>query len=204
MFKVKHAWANGLVNITMSLTSVERTWNKYGSAKKGITPKLLSEMALKKPHYKKKGQFKIINPVSRKLFQPKGKEKTGNKPNIKDIASYLYASVSNACAFQYLNVEASAIYPPEDDIKVKDTLFVETSTRLPKSTPEMVSSVENVDALVTVLNSITKEQIDLIELRTRGQSDNKDWSAQCIGRITASISRRVLTKVRALLTCVSV
>lgn len=183
MLKVEHAWTNGMVN-PKSPTSVECTWNKYGSVKKGVTPKLLSDMALEKPHYKKKRQCKVINPSSRKLFQPKRKEKVDNKPNIKSIVSYLYASVPDACAFQYLEMKVSAIYSPENDVNVKDTICVDTSGELPKSIPEVAL--------------ITPEQISSIELRTMGQNNNENWSIQRCGRITASISRRVLTKVRSL------
>ena len=129
---------------TKSPTSVECAWNKYGSGKTGIAPKLLSDMALKKPHYKKKGQCKVINPVARKLFNATRKKKIDRKPNIKDIASYLYASVPDACAFQYLDMKASSTYPPDDDINVVDTVTVETSTALPRSIPELASATQNI------------------------------------------------------------
>ena len=80
----------------------------YGSGKTGIAPKLFSDMALKKPHYKKKGQCKVINPVARKLFDPTRKKKIDSKPNIKDIASYLHASVPDACAFSIYTARKKA------------------------------------------------------------------------------------------------
>ena len=183
---------------TKSPTSVECAWNKYGSGKTGIAPKLLSDTVLKKPHYKKKGQCKVINPVAKKLFNPTRKKKIDRKPNIKDIASYLYASVPDACAFQYLDMKASSTYPPDDDINVVDTLTIETSMALPRSIPKLASATQNIQELLDNLNGFTQEQAQSVESGTRGQNDNNNWSNQRLGRITASISRRVLTKVRAL------
>ena len=107
-------------------------------------------MASKKPYYKKKGQCKVINPSSRKLFQPKRKEKVDNKPNIKSIFCYLCASIPDACAFQCLEIKVSAIYSPEDDINVKDTICVDTSGELPKSIPGVALAVENMEELLKV------------------------------------------------------
>ena len=115
-------------------------------------------MALQKPHYKKKGQCKVINPVARKLFNPTRKKKIDRKPNIKDIASYLYASVPDACAFQYLDMKASSTYPPDDDINVVDTVTIETSTALPRSIPELASATQNIQELLDNLNCFTQDQ----------------------------------------------
>ena len=163
--------------------------NIYGSGEKGVTPNLLSDMALKKPHYKKKRQCKVINLSSRKLFQPKKKEKVDNKPNIKSIASYLCANMPDACAFQHLEIKVSAIYSPEDGIIVKDTICVDTSGELPKSIPEVAVAVENMEDLLKDLSRITPEQISSIELRTRSQNnnENENLSIQRCERITAYV-----------------
>ena len=104
----------------------------------------------------------------------------------------------DACAFQYLDMKVSSTYPSDDDINVVDTVTVETSTALPRSIPELASATQNIQELLDNLNGFTQEQAHSVESGTRGQNDNNNWSNQRLGRITASISRRVLTKVRAL------
>lgn len=198
LFKVEHAWTSGLVNVK-SPTSVECTWNKYGSKKVGVTPKLLSDMDLKKPHYKKKGALKNINPPSRKLFKPKrANEDTDTKSCLKRLVASLYNSIPNACGFQYIDMDVSANYFPEDDVNVQDTVCVQTTAEIPRSLPEIASTVDNVEDLISEMGNITTEQVECIESATRGQSSNENWSSQRIGRITASISRRVLTKMDTL------
>ena len=103
----------------------------------------------------------------------------------------------DACAFQYLDMKISSTYPSDDDINVVDTV-TETSTALPRSIPELASATQNIQELLDNLNGFTQEQAHSVESGTRGQNDNNNWSNQRLGRITASISRRVLTKVRAL------
>ena len=104
----------------------------------------------------------------------------------------------DACGFQYLEIKVSAIYSPENDINVKDTICVDTSGELHKSITEIASAVENMEEWLKDLSRITPAQISSIELRTRGPNNNENWSIQRCGRITAYISRLVLTKVRAL------
>lgn len=95
-------------------------------------------------------------------------------------------------------MKASSTYPPDDEINVLDTVTVETSAALPRSIPELASATQNIQELLDNLNSFTQEQVNSVESGTRGQNNNNNWSNQRLGRITASISRRVLTKVKAL------
>ena len=51
--KVEHAWKSGLTLGNSPTSKV--AWNKYGTNKKGVEPKRISEMKWKKPHHSKKG-----------------------------------------------------------------------------------------------------------------------------------------------------
>lgn len=195
LFKVEYAWTNGLV-IKKSPTSVECQWNNYGKRKK-IEPRRVCDMQLRKPKHKKKTRGTTINSLERQCYQP---EILNGEKNItlNSLLDALYPSIPNACGFQYANLHATANYLPNDDINVESTIEIETSASVPKCIPEIVSKVDTGSQLLDILSSFSADEAFALESHTLGQNDNENWKSQRVGRITASVSHSVMTKVNTL------
>lgn len=111
----------------------------------------------------------------------------------------LYSSMPNACASQYVDLNAKTQCPPEADFNVQQCIDVKATQTISPCIPGIASSANSVDELIANLSCFTSEQVKLLEEHTRGQSKNSDWKSQHVGRITASIIiHRVKTKVNSL------
>lgn len=196
LFKVEYAWNNGLV-IKQSPTSTECQWNNYGKKRK-IEPKRVCEMQLRKPSYKKKARGTTINSHHRQCYQPESLNVEKDSPTLKSLLDALYPSIPNACGFQYVDLHVTTNYFPEDDINVESTIEIETSTSAPKSIPEIVSEVDTGSQILDILSSFSVDEACVLESHTLGQKDNHEWKSQRVGRITASVSHSVMTKVNTL------
>ena len=196
LFKVEYAWKNGLV-IKDSPTSVECVWKSYGTKKKGqkIEPKRISELPISKPQYKKKKT--VINSKEKQDFLPLS-DSSHDKPSHKNIMSSLYPSLPNACGFRYVSFTNQPNFTPDDDINVEHTVEVQTSPSVPKSILDMLFTADTEEDIMTMLCNINKDEVAALEKYTQGQSNNVLWKNQRFGRITASVSHRVMTKVNTL------
>lgn len=142
----------------------------------------------------------MINPVARQLFNTTRPaiRSAEREPCLKDIVGALYANTPSACVFQYADFPVANEYPPEADFNVEQCVDVETTSNIPPSIIDLVSSASTADELLADLSSITTQEIETLEESTQGQSDNQLWNTQRIGRITASNIHRVMTKVESL------
>lgn len=114
--------------------------------------------------------------------------------------SSLYPSIPDACGFHYVNIDSKPNFSPGDDINVEQTVEIETTPSVPLSILETLSTTENEDDLINKLGEISQDEVDALEQFTRGQNSNEKWKHQRFGRITASVSHRVMTKVNTLKT----
>eukprot|EP00794_Sanderia_malayensis_P004122 gene4122-4676_t len=196
LFKVEHAWTNGWVQDS-SCTSMPCSWNKYGKNKTKIEPKTVSDMTIRKPHYKKKGEKSAINPPAKQLFQPR-KTKYNNEPNIHSLAHTLYANDPNACGFQYVEIPSERNFLPSDDVNVEFHIEIEASVPVPDPVLDIAKTLGDEQELVKALKNFTSREVEAIERATQGQNSNEAWKLQRTGRITASMSHHVMTKVQSL------
>eukprot|EP00794_Sanderia_malayensis_P012122 gene12122-13374_t len=196
LFKVEHAWTNGWVQDS-SCTSMPCSWNKYGKNKTKIEPKTVSDMTIRKPHYKKKGEKSAINPPAKQLFQPQ-KTKSNDEPNIHSLAHTLYANDPNACGFQYVEIPSERNFLPSDDVNVEFHIEIEASVPVPDPVLDIAKTLGDEQELVKALKNFTSREVEAIERATQGQNSNEAWKLQRTGRITASMSHHVMTKVQSL------
>ncbi|XP_031562137.1 uncharacterized protein LOC116297955 [Actinia tenebrosa] len=155
-------------------------------------------MQLRKPRYKKKARGNTINSHHRQCYQPGSLNVEKDTPTLKSLLGALYPSIPNACGFQYLDLHVTTNYFPEDNINVESTIEIETSTSVPKSIPEIVSEVDTGSQVLDILTSFSVDEAHVLENRTLGQNGNHEWKSQRVGRITASVSHSVMTKVNTL------
>lgn len=153
-------------------------------------------MQIKKPRYRKKAIG--INSHHRQSYEPEILNDGKDSPTLKGLVDALYPSIPNACGFKYVDIHTTPNYQPEDDINVQSTAEVETSTRVPKSIPEIISEVDSESELQDILCSFSVDEAHALESGTTGQNDNQEWKSQRVGRITASVSHSVMTKVNTL------
>ena len=194
LFKIEYAWSNGLV-LKQSPTSKECQWNNYGKKRK-LEPKQVCEMQIKKPRYREKARE--INSHHRQSYEPEISNDDKDSFTIKPLLDALYPSIPNVCGFQYVDLNPTANYSPDDDINVESKIEIET-TCLPKSIPEIVSEVDTESELLSILNSFSADEVHALENETIGQNNNQTWKSQRVDRITASVSHSVMTIVNTLL-----
>lgn len=185
-------WTNGLVQ-RESPTSTGCQWNNYGKKRK-IEPKRVCEMELKKPRYKSAKKKSPLNSLDKKVFEPD----TSESPSLTGLISKLYPFLPNACGFQYVDYNIQQNYLPEDEINLDHIVEIESTPSMPECIPEIVNQVETEVELMDRLANFSAIEVNIIEQETQGQGETESWMSQRTGRITASISHRIMTKVNTL------
>lgn len=141
------------------------------------------------------GKKQVINPPVRQLFQPS----TSGETHVKDLVNVFYPTVPDAAVMDYIDISSPVMeYPPAADFNVATEIEIEAEVVTPPSIIQLAAECKNTEELLHKLSSFQKEDIDALELKTRGQSENTDWKCQRAGRITASTIHRVHTKVKSL------
>ena len=190
LFKVEHAATTGL----SSCTSHEAQWTGPASKRKGaLTPKRVSEMVIKKPHYSHFGKNTDINPTVRKEFNPVSQS---TAPSLNQIANAMYHCSKNTCAFQYVGLRQCDNVPPEHDSNVEITLNVQTSEGVPLELHKTIALTNPKNS--SEIPTLNPDQIEAINFATRGQHKNESWRQHRRGRITASNAHSVKTRVESI------
>lgn len=187
LFKADFAWQKGYTN--KACTSLPASWTAPSSSKAGLAPKRICDMEWRKPHYKKHGSKKLINPVSKQLFSPR-KEKDKDV-SLDSLMGSLFSSCSNACVFHYAAPTVMPSYPPDADVNVSCEVEVNSTSMVP---PPMYKIVQQ--ASDNSVPSLTVEEIEVLQQATRTQSNTDLWREQRVGRITSTSAHKALAKVR--------
>lgn len=131
----------------------------------------------------------------RQLFSPIHKPSS----TLDGLTGALFASCPKASCFQYVDMVPLTELNPWDDLNVSTVVDVHTSLGVPASLPIMASNSKP-ETFLNNLPIFTAAQVCSIEETTRGQTSCDMWHSQRIGRITASISHDVMTRVETLVT----
>ena len=156
----------------------------------------MRDMAIRKPRCKKKGGNSATNPAARQLFQPR-KIEPSNESNITSLVHALYGSVPGACGFQYVDISSEINFSPSDDVNVEFHVERETLVPVPHSILDIAKGLADENELIKALRKFTNSEVEALERATQGQNSNETWKLQRTGRITASVSHHVMTKVQS-------
>ena len=189
LYKVNYAYNKQY--ISPACTSIPQGWNK--GTKKEVTPSKLENLSFRKDKKTRKecGRNPGIDQTMRKQFDPrKPEDKVITNEQVSSLLNNIKDVLPSACVLY------SVEHAKDDGLPLP----------LTKKASDFMSSadvegkpLEEVAPLFIQSCQMTSEQVQRIELSTRGQQSNELWQDQRTGRITASNFHQVSTKTHSLM-----
>jgi hypothetical protein len=140
-----------------------------------------------------------INPQHRQLFTTDRSRHKRSKPCLESLVNSFYGSCTNACAFEYANLQGplqQAI--PAEDSNVTCEVTVTSSAIVPSPLLDIAKNFSSAAEFITALPVYTAAEVQALQEATSRQRKCELWRLQRAGRITASEIHSVMTRVRTL------
>lgn len=189
LYKVNYAFKKQY--ISPACTSVPQGWNQ--GTRKEVTPSKLENLTFRKDKKTKKdsGRNPSLDQTLRKEFDPrKPEDRVISNEQVSSLLNNIKKVVPSACVLHSVEHARDDGLPLPLTKKASDFMSSEEMKGKP---------LEEVSPLFIQHCQMTTEQVDRIEVSTRGQHSNNKWQEQRIGRITASNFHRVSTKTESII-----